>query len=172
MEREARGWSLSDLAAKAQVSRAMIHKVERGESSPTAKLLGKLSGAFGLSISTLLARAEADTGQLLRHADQPVWTDPETGYIRRQIAPRSDMPVDVTEVILPPGQSAPYPASSFAFIRQLIWVRDGQLTFHEGKTKHALSPGDCLRLGPPTDCIFSNETDAPVTYAVILLRDK
>ena len=47
LEREARGWSLSDLAARSGVSRAMINKVERGESSPTAALLGRLSGAFG-----------------------------------------------------------------------------------------------------------------------------
>ena len=59
-ERESRGWSLTELAARAAVSRAMIHKVERGDSSPTANLLGKLSGAFGLSMSTLLARAEAE----------------------------------------------------------------------------------------------------------------
>ena len=45
-EREGRGWSLTDLAGRAGVSRAMIHKVERGASSPTAQLLGKLSGAF------------------------------------------------------------------------------------------------------------------------------
>ena len=53
LERESRGWSLTDLAAKAMVSRAMIHKVERGESSPTANLLARLSGAFGLSMSAL-----------------------------------------------------------------------------------------------------------------------
>ena len=45
-EREARGWSLTLLAGKSGVSRAMIHKVERGESSPTASLLAKLALAF------------------------------------------------------------------------------------------------------------------------------
>ncbi|WP_258057978.1 helix-turn-helix domain-containing protein, partial [Serratia marcescens] len=35
IEREARHWSLSDLAERAGVSRAMVHKIERGESSPT-----------------------------------------------------------------------------------------------------------------------------------------
>lgn len=36
----------------AGASRAMIHKIERGESSPTASMLGRLSGAFGISMST------------------------------------------------------------------------------------------------------------------------
>ena len=169
--RESRGWSLTELAARAAVSRAMIHKVERGDSSPTANLLGKLSGAFGLSMSTLLARAEAAGGQLLRRADQPLWTDPETGYLRRQVSPRSDMPVDLVEVTLPPAREVPMPAPAYAFIRQLIWVLDGELTFVEGAITHQLRQGDCLHLGPPADCVFRNVGDRPCRYAVIVLRD-
>jgi transcriptional regulator with XRE-family HTH domain len=41
-EREKRGWSLTELADNSGVSRAMIHKIERGESSPTAVLLARL----------------------------------------------------------------------------------------------------------------------------------
>lgn len=170
-ERESRGWSLTELAARASVSRAMIHKVERGESSPTANLLGKLSGAFGLSMSTLLARAEAGTGHLLRRDDQPLWTDPETGYVRRQVSARSDMPLDLVEVSLPAGKDVPMPASAYAFIRQLIWVLEGDLTFIEGAVRHELRQGDCLHLGSPADCIFRNEGDGACTYAVIVLRD-
>ena len=68
LEREQRGWSLADLAQRSGVSRAMINKVERGESSPTAALLGRLSGALGLTMSTLLARAEAASGGRLPSA--------------------------------------------------------------------------------------------------------
>lgn len=170
IEREARGWSLSELATRAAVSRAMIHKVERGDSSPTANLLGKLSGALGLSMSTLMARAEAPEGRLIRKADQPLWTDPGTGYLRRQVSPRSDLPMEIVEVTLPAGREVPMPASAYAFLRQLIWVLDGTLTFTEGDTRHDLHAGDCLELGPPADCVFANGTDRPCTYAVTLLK--
>ncbi|MBE9636201.1 helix-turn-helix domain-containing protein [Salipiger mangrovisoli] len=170
-ERESRGWSLTDLAARAQVSRAMIHKVERGDSSPTANLLGKLSGAFGLSMSTLLARAEAAGGALLRRDDQPVWTDPETGYIRRQVSPKSEMPLDLVQVTLPGGKEVAMPASAYAFIRQMIWVLEGVLVFVEGDVRHELHPGDCLHLGAPEDCVFRNEGHPPCTYVVAVLRD-
>lgn len=170
-ERESRGWSLTDLAERAAVSRAMIHKIERGDSSPTANLLGKLSGAFGLSMSTLLARAEALIGHLLRKDDQPLWTDPETGYVRRQVSPRSDMPLDLVEVSLPAGKEVSMPASAYAFIRQLIWVLEGDLTFIEGHVRHELHQGDCLHLGAAADCIFRNEGERSCTYAVIVLRD-
>src|ERR1051325_7443045 len=105
-EREGRGWSLGDLAERSGVSKAMISKIERGEASPTAALLGRLSGAFGLTLSALLARAEHASGRLLRAADQPRWQDPETGYVRRQVSPQSDLPLDLVRVELPAGARA------------------------------------------------------------------
>lgn len=86
---------MSELADRASVSRAMIHKIERGESSPTATLLARLSGAFGISMSTLIARAEMQEGKLLRLANQPVWRDPQTHYLRRHVSPRTDLPIDL-----------------------------------------------------------------------------
>ena len=77
----------------------MIHKIERGDSSPTATLLARLSGAFGISMSTLIARAEMQEGKLLRLANQPVWRDPQTHYLRRHVSPRSDMPIDLVQVV-------------------------------------------------------------------------
>ncbi|MGI6245306.1 MAG: helix-turn-helix domain-containing protein [Pseudochelatococcus sp.] len=169
-ERESRGWSLTELAEKASVSRAMIFKIERGDSSPTAKVLGKLSGAFGLSMSTLMARAEIGQGRLLRKADQPVWIDPETGYVRRHVSPRSDMPLDLVRITLPAGKDVPMPASTYAFLRHLIWVLDGELVFVEGEVRHEMQEGDCLEPGPPANCAFRNESGRPCTYAVLALR--
>jgi transcriptional regulator with XRE-family HTH domain len=169
IEREARGWSLSELAERASVSRGMIFKVERGDSSPTATLLGKLSGAFGLSMSTLIARAEVSKGKLLRKADQPLWVDPDTGYVRRHVSPNSDLPLDLIHITLPAGESVAMPASAYAFLRQLIWVLEGELVFSEGEARHVMSEGDCLELGPPTDCLFKNESDRTCVYAVAVL---
>lgn len=170
IERESRGWTYSDLANCSGVSRAMLHKIERGESSPTAALLGKLSGAFRLSMSTLIARAEMQKGRLSRFEDQQVWVDPETGYVRRQISPASELPMDVIEVTLPAGAKIHMPSSAYAFLKQLIWVMQGELIFKEGNETHSLHTGDCLELGPPSDCIFENATDLPCVYAVILIK--
>jgi transcriptional regulator with XRE-family HTH domain len=173
IERENRGWSLTDLAQHSGVSRAMINKVERGEASPTASLLGRLARAFGLTLSMLLARMETDhIGRLVRANEQSHWTDPETGYIRRQIAPApgSDIPLDVVQIELPVGATVSFPARNYASVRQLIWMSDGCLTFIEGKVVHTLSAGDCLELGPPTDCTLRNDQSVPCRYVVIVLR--
>lgn len=170
VERESRGWSLSDLAERAGVSRAMIHKIERGESSPTAALLARLSGAFAISMSTLIARAEMQEGKLLRYADQPIWRDPQSHYLRRHVSPRSDLPIDLVQIDLPAGSDIPMPASSYALARQLIWLQEGELVFIEGDTRHEMHAGDCLELGPPNDCRFINESSAPCRYLVVRLN--
>lgn len=168
-EREKRGWSLTELADNSGVSRAMIHKIERGESSPTAVLLARLSGSFDMTISQLLAQTEVQTGTLFRHENQPVWQDPETGYLRRHVSP-GEMPVDLVSVELPANTAVPMPAISYVSRRQLIWVIEGTLTFEAGSSTYEMAAGDCLELGDPADCVFRNKTTQGCRYAVIVLR--
>ena len=100
------------------------------------------------------------------------FTDPATGYIRRQIAPvhGSDLPLDLVHVALPAGASVTFSASSYAFIRQVILVLEGRLTFIEGDVAHELEPDDCLELGPPAGCSFRNRTSSVCKYLVAVVR--
>ena len=169
-EREARGWSLADLAERSGVSKAMISKVEREESSPTAALLGRLSGAFGITLSTLLARAEGGASRIARASEQALWQDPETGLRRTAVSPGGSDPIELVRCELPPGQSIAYPASSYTFIHQQIWILRGILHFTEGTEIHELHRGDCLQLGSPTACKFENRQRTACTYLVIVAR--
>jgi transcriptional regulator with XRE-family HTH domain len=169
-ERRRRGWSLDELARRAAVSKAMLSKLERGESSPTATLLGRICGAYGLTMSALVAEPHQPSGRLVRRADQPAWKDPQSHYLRRQVSPLSDLPIQLVEVELPAGAAAAFPASAYAFIRQLVWVLSGRLDFSEGETLHRMHSGDCLELGAPVDCTFRNPGRAACRYLVALTR--
>lgn len=169
-ERQRRQWTLDELARRAGVSKAMLSKLERGEASPTAALLGRISGAFGRTLSALLAASEQPGSRLVRRADQPIWRDPQTGYLRRQISPLSELPMQLVEVEFPPGAEVAYPASAFGFIRQAIWVIVGALEFTEGTHVHRLRPGDCLELGPPADCAFRNPGRVACRYLVAVVK--
>jgi transcriptional regulator with XRE-family HTH domain len=170
IERESRGWSLGDLAERSGVSKAMISKIEHGTASPTAMLLGRLSGAFGLQLSMLLSLAEQSGERLSREADQSVWKDPETGYLRRAVSPRNGGMLELLEVTLPPGVRVSYPSSAFTFQHQQIWVRQGTLSFEEGELKYELKAGDCLQLGPPAPCTFFNAGAKACVYVIALVR--
>lgn len=169
LERDARSWSLAELAERSGVAKATISKIEREEMSPTAVILVRLSAAFDLTLAGLLLRAEGG-GRLSQNAEQPVWTDPETGYVRRQVFVRSDHPVEVVRVELPAGKSVTLPASSYARIRQAVWILEGEMVITEGGQRFELKAGDCLGFGPPADTTFANEGPAPCTYAVVLAR--
>ena len=172
-ERQRRGWSMDRLAGASGVSRAMISKIERGESSPTAVVLGKLSAALELSVSALLSdpgtgpEAGSGAGRVRRSAATPQWRDPDTGYRRRQIS-TPGFPAAVTEVTLPPGARVPYPAAAYAFIAQLVWVLSGQLTLTDGTAEHVLGPGDTFELGRPLPREFRNETAQDCRYLVVV----
>ena len=168
----------------------MISKIERGESNPTAVVLGKLSAALELSVSELLearrgsAPGEAPpagdgdpdedarlsrAGAVARAADIPAWRDPDTGYLRRQVSPPR-FPAAVTEVTLPPGARVPYPAGAYAFIAQLVWVLAGRLTLADGPAVHDLTAGDTFVLGEPRPREFRNETAEDCRYLVVVTR--
>ena len=169
LERDLRNWSLADLAERSGVSKAMISKIEREEVSPTAAILGRLAAAFEMTLAALLLKAEG-IPRLSRAGVQKTWRDPATGYVRKQVFSRPDHPLELVEVELPPGQKVSFPAWSYVHIRQIVWVRKGQLVITEGETRNELNPGDCLGFGPPSAVSFINEGRGPCSYVVALAR--
>jgi len=168
--RAARGWSLAELAERSTVSKAMLSKIERGESSPTATVLVKIASAFGLTLAKLLAEPPQAPSRLLHATGQPTWTDPATGYLRRQIYLSADVPVELVEVRLPAAAVVGMPASSYVLTRHIVWVLEGHLVINEGGYRNELGPGDRLEFGPPVDMEYRNETEVACRYLVTVLR--
>src|ERR1700756_4078174 len=87
--REHQGLSLGALADRSGVSKAMIARVEKAQSSATAALLGRICAGLGVRLSSVIAAADEAKERVSRREDQKVWQDPETGYLRRQVSPPS-----------------------------------------------------------------------------------
>ena len=133
-------------------------------------MLVRLASAFDLTLAGLMLRTESQGDRVSRAADQPVWRDPETGYLRKQVFSRPDHPVEIVRVEMPARQRVTLPASSYTHIRQALWVLSGSLVITEAGTRHVLAAGDCLGFGPPAETTFANETASPCTYVVALAR--
>jgi len=169
--RAERGLTLGALAERSGVSRSMISVIERAESSPTASVLDRLAAALGVTIATLFAEAERpDAAPVARAADQPVWSDPETGYVRRNLSPAGfPSAIELVEVTLPPGARVAYDTGSrLAVIDQQIWVIEGAITVTVGDIPHDLATGDCLAMRLDRPITFHNRTGAPARYLVVL----
>jgi transcriptional regulator with XRE-family HTH domain len=169
-ERQGRGWSLGDLAEKSGVSKAMLSKVEREEASPTATILARIAAAFEVTLAELLTSPTADEARFLRRDAQPVWTDPATGYIRRQIFISTRVPLEVVAVQLPAHASVSVSALSFHMVHQVLWVTKGQVVILEGDERTALGLGDRLEFGPVVDRTYRNETDHSCEYSIAIAR--
>lgn len=167
--RQRHGLTLDDLARRAGVSRAMISRIERGESSPTATVLVRLGSGLGLSLSALLEE-DAGTGPLARRAEQPAWRDPASGYLRRNVSPRgTGSGFEIVEVELPAGAEVRLDSATGApSLDQQIWILRGRLDLTVEGIRHELAEGDCLQMHLRGPITYRNPGAAPVRYAVIL----
>lgn len=78
--RKSRNLTVTELAQRSGVSQAMISKVERGTSSPSATILSRLANALNITLSKLFAELEMQQNSLVLLADQQQhWIDEETG---------------------------------------------------------------------------------------------
>jgi transcriptional regulator with XRE-family HTH domain len=167
LRREA-GLTSDTLAALSGVSRAMISKIERGVSVPTATVLGKLAAALKVGLSQLLDAALPREPRLVKRTEQTVFRDPESGFERRSLSPLfSDGSVDIAYNLLPAQRSAIFPAHHSG-MEEYLTVQEGTLTVVLEETTYAVSAGDTLFY--PSNCRheFRNETDRPVIFLIVI----
>lgn len=172
--RRDRDLTLEQLAALSGVSRSMISLIERQETSPTAAVLNKLADALGISLPALFAgdARAADPDPVSRRADQPVWTDPASGYVRRQLSPAGvDSPLELVEVTFPAGETVVFdnPVRRVG-VEQQAWVVKGAMDItHNGRT-WTLHAGDCMAMTLGDRITFHNPGSQAARYVLALVR--
>jgi transcriptional regulator with XRE-family HTH domain len=169
--RDARGFTLEVLAERSGVSRSNISIIERGESSPTAAVLDKLATGLGVTLASLFEEdaPAAEPSPVSRANEQASWTDPASGYVRRNLSPAARSPIQLVEVIFPAGERVAYETGAREVeVHQQIWMLEGVMKIALGATEWRLSAGDCLamRLDQPT--VFKNPTRKRARYLVAL----
>lgn len=144
--RAERGWSLDDLAKRSTVSRASLSRLENAEVSATAAVLGRLCAAYGMTLSRLIRLVENEFQPLIPHDEQPVWIDPNTGFVRRSVSPPVQMlAAEAVECRLEPRTEIIYEEPPRPGLEHHIILVDGTLSVTIEGREHALHPGDCLR---------------------------
>ena len=170
--RAASSMSLEDLAARSGVSRSMISLIERGEASPTAVVLDKLASGLGVLLSSLFEAPDGQTaaGPLARREQQPVWKDPESGYLRRSVTPATaGQPMRIVEVSFPPGERVAFDNEGRdAGTCQQVWVLEGRMDLTVGTQRHRLQTGDCLAMRLDRPVMFHNPTRRRSRYVVVI----
>ena len=171
--RSAQNLSLDALATKCGVSRSMISLIERGESSPTAVVLERLATGLGVMLASLFDEPVAAVEPVARRASQLVWTDPQSGYVRRNLSPPGyPSPLQLVEVHFPDGARVAYESGARERpVHQLVWVIEGKLDIQLGDDQHKLSAGDCLAMQLDRPMVCSNPHRQPARYIVAISSD-
>ncbi len=171
--RTAQGLSLDALAERCGVSRSNISLIERGQSSPTATVLDKLSAGLGVTVASLFEPSEqaaAPLSPMARVAEQPVWTDPATHYLRRNVSPPIGSPIQLVEVVFPARQRVAYETGPRpAETHQQVWMLEGEINLRVGDAQWHLQRGDCLAMRLDRPIVYENLTDRPARYLVALV---
>jgi len=172
--RSAQGLSLESLAARSGVSRSMISRIERGQSSATAVLLEKIATALDVPLATLFNAPTAAADPVARHAAQSVWRDPASGYVRRNVSPAGlAAPLQIVEVTFPAQARVAYETGARPTrIHQQVWVLEGRIEVTLGRQCHRLDTGDCLAFDLDQPTLFHNPTREAARYAVVLAGER
>ena len=168
------GYSLQELSEASGVSRSMISLIERGEASATAVVLNRLAEALGTSLYALFESQPVSGGsQVVRSRERDVWTDPETGYVRRLISPPGLLNTSrVSEIRFPAGQSVAFDyAAESSPLFQHIWITKGQMEITVGAERYELRRGDCLARVFDEPATFRNPGSVEARYVVFLSRE-
>lgn len=170
--RDAQQLSLDSLATSSGVSRSNISLIERGQSSASATVLDKLAGALGVTLASLFEDGKAPVAApspVSRAIDQLVWTDPASGYARRNLSPAVPSVIQLVEVNFPAGQRVAYDSiSRNADIHQQIWMIDGVMEITAGDEQWRLKAGDCLAVQLDQPIVYFNPSRSASRYLVAL----
>lgn len=170
--RQTQNLTLEMLAKRAQVSRAMISKIERSEKVPTVGILVRIATALNVSLSALLGGQQSPAAvQLQRAHRRGRFRDPSTGFEREMIfSPSEGDDVELVRHVLPglksTGLLSPYPVPT----RKLIFSPSGPLMVEIGSETYCMEPGDALRFDVTSSYRFSNPETAPVSYYLFMSR--
>ncbi|GAA3289398.1 hypothetical protein GCM10020295_01180 [Streptomyces cinereospinus] len=121
------------------MSRSTLSRAERAEISPTAAMLNRLCAVFGRTMSQLLSEVEGESALLVRAADQPVWRDRASGFVRRSVSPpQAGLRGELVEGRLAVGADIAYGRPPVPGLEQHVWVLEGVLAVTVRDVEHRL----------------------------------
>jgi XRE family transcriptional regulator, regulator of sulfur utilization len=168
--RDAMGLSLRDLAERSGVSAPMLSQVERGETSPTLAVAGKIASGLELTLSQLL---RLDEGQHVAISRAAARRHSERGGHRFEelTPPLPGQRADVSLHVLEPGASTggrADPPMHEPGSRETAVVLAGTLALVVDGARHELLEGDSVTFDADLPHHFENNggTDARLIAVV------
>jgi transcriptional regulator with XRE-family HTH domain len=143
--RAERGWSLAQLAERAGLSTAAVHKIEKSGMTPTIASLMKVAAALGKSVGYFVEEVEATRPVTVIRADQRsrLYTSKQGLELQNISGRYGPFWVAGAEAHVEPlADSGPEPMSHPG--EELVLVLDGRMTFTIDGELYELEAGDSI----------------------------
>ncbi len=184
--RKRQGLTLDVLARGSGVSRAMLSDVERGNRSPTIKILSQIAVGLGLTVSELLAEAAPDALHIERADQHPVVFDEASGVQRTTLAsPWLRRGLELVWYTLPGGacmrrspeavwysanggsRSGPFPPNPHGTLEHIAVVA-GRATLRVGEVETLLRAGDAVSYRLVDEVRLDNGAKTPCRLSLLI----
>lgn len=169
-ERQARRWTLDQLASAAGVSRRMLVNVEQGAANPSVGTLLRLSDALGVGLPALVEPAHRSPVEVTRAGDgAALWHGPAGG---RGVLVAGTEPPDVLELwdwTLAPGEEHRSEAHTVG-PRELLQVRHGTVVLEIGGERTDLQAGDAAGFHGDEEHAYRNPGTEPARFSLAVFE--
>ena len=169
--RAERGWSLQQLAQRAGLSAASIHKMEKSGMTPTIATLMKVAAALGKSVGYFIEEADSlRPVTVVRRDERSALYTSKRGLLLENISGRygpfylagAEATVDVgadsgEERMVHPGE-------------ELVLVLEGVMAFEVDGEEHLLDPGDSIHFRTTAPHAWRNAGDDPARLIWLTIR--
>ncbi|MEZ6165052.1 MAG: XRE family transcriptional regulator [Phycisphaerales bacterium] len=170
LRRSRMGYSLADLAARADVSKGMLSEIETGKKNPTLRVACSIASGLECQISDLLDVPPDVRFEKLEDDRRKVLVDPSNGVERHLLSPPMvQHGVQVLLFIFPPGTEIFWNADGAEVIEHATCV-EGQITISVDDQNESieLSPYESVNFSSDVDHRFANTTNEPARVFVVI----
>ena len=151
--RKAAGLTVSELGAAAEISTAMVSKIENGQISASLSVLHQLAAALNLPLSMLPRFFEGRRGcSFVKKGKGPIIKRRGTkvGHEYQQLGQSVSGTIAFEPYLITLSKDAePYTQFRHEGL-ELIYMLSGEVTYLHGETSYRMEPGDCLLFNQPS----------------------
>jgi transcriptional regulator with XRE-family HTH domain len=169
--REAMDLSLRDLAERSGVSAPMLSQVERGETSPTLQVAGRIAHGLELRLSQLLRLDEEGSVSVVRHDERRVGEGAPGHAFEILTPPLPGQRAELSRHVLAGGAATGGegdPPMHEPGSREIAVVESGTVTLYVDDTAYELAAGDTVTFDADLAHRFENPgPDEAVLLAVV-----
>jgi len=169
-ERAERGWSLAQLAARAGLSPAAVHKIEKSGMTPTIASLMKIAAALGRSVSFFVDEPATPDVNVIRHDERAKVYTSKRGLALHNLSGRYGpfLIHGADAAVEPHADSGPEPMSHPG--EELVIVHEGAMVFTVDGSEYDIAAGDSIHFRTLLPHSWRNPSEHPARATWLVVR--